>query len=232
MSTWTRRRPLAALGPLLVLLLAGCSADPLNVLILNARASGDKCDFSDVTLYTEGGSLDFRPWVDSNGNPGQTVSYFQVFSWENQMLPSPITVNGQVVDPGGGNDFVGDSIVYSYQYSDPNVVLSPETQNIRAVISAAGTGDNNSVGAQLVQPLASAALNSTLGPSPQTLLVTFQIFGKNGAGVSKNTNKVSFPLTVYKTDTTALTCTNPLKLFTGGCNAPGRDSPVHCVSAN
>ena len=182
MSIRSRSSPLAALGPAVALLLAGCSADPLNVVILNARASGDKCDFADATLYTEGGSVDFSPWTDSNGNSGQTVSYGQIFSWENQMLPSPISVNGQVVDPGGGSDFIADTAVYTYQYTDPNVVLSPETQNLRAVIAAAGTPEKNSVGAQLIQPQAAVALDNTLTATPQTLLVTFQLFGKTGAG--------------------------------------------------
>ncbi|MGZ6139738.1 MAG: hypothetical protein ACXWLA_03645, partial [Myxococcaceae bacterium] len=67
---------------LAVLLLASCSADPLNVIVLNARAPTDKCDFSDATLFVEGGSLDFRPWVDEGGNTGQSVYYGQAFSWE------------------------------------------------------------------------------------------------------------------------------------------------------
>jgi len=232
MSRRPRRLPLAALGPVLAMLITGCSADPLNVLVLNARAPGDKCDFSDATLYQSGGSLDFRPWADASGNAAQTTAYYQVYSWENQMTPLPITVNGQIVDPGAGNDFIGDSVVYTYQYSGPGVTLSQETQNFRAVISAAGDSTKNSVGVELIQPQAAAALNAALTATPQTLLVTFQIFGKTGAGVSKYTNKVSYPLTVYKSDPTTLTCTAPLKLSTGTCNSPGRDSPVHCIPSS
>lgn len=213
--------PLAALATAAALLLAGCSADPLNVIILNARAPGDKCDFSDATLYVERGSLDFRP--------GSSAGYFQAFSWSNQLQSSPISVGGQVVDPGGGNDFIGDSIVYEYQYSDPAVTLSPETENVRAVISAGATADKNFMGASLVQPKAYAALNASLTPAAQTLLVTFQMFGKLAAGGSKHTNKVTFPLTVYKSDTTVLTCGVGFKIFTGPCNSPGRDAPVQCV---
>ncbi len=87
--------------------------------------------------------------------------------------------------PGGGSDFIADSIVYSYQYSDPSVVLASETSNIRAVISAGGTADKNYMGAQLIQPLAASALNASLTPTAQTLLVTFQVFGKTGAGVEQ-----------------------------------------------
>ena len=224
------RRLLAAL------LLASCSADPLNVIITNARAPGDKCDFADATLFVEGGSLDFRPWVDESGSAGQSISFGQAFSWENQMLPLPITVNGQIVDPGGGNDFIADTAVYSYQYSNASVVLGSETQNLRAVISAGGTADKNYMGAQLIQPLAANALNASLTPAGETLLVTFQVFGKTGAGVGKYTNKVSFPLVVYKSGNTPVVCDPaptdggvPTKLYKGPCLEPGRDVPVQCV---
>ena len=230
MSRKSVRLPLAALGTA-ALLLAGCSADPLNIVILNARAPGDKCDYSDATLFVEGGSLDFRPW-DTGTNTGASTFYGQAFSWENQLLPSPITVNGQIVDPGGGSDFIADTIVYTYQYSDPNVVLASETSNIRASISAGGTADKNFMGVQLIQPLASAALDASLTPTAQTLLVTFQVFGKTVAGVSKYTNKASFPLYVYKSDTTTLTCPTGTVLSLGSCLEPGRDSPVHCVKSN
>ena len=219
----TRRLPGAVLGMAAALLLAGCSADPLNVIILNARAPGDKCKFDDATIYVERGSQDFR-----NGY----TYFFQAFSWENQMLPAPISVNGQVVDPGAGNDFIGDTIVYSYQYSDPSVVLSPETQNMRASISAAAEPDKNFMGADLIQPKAAAALNATLTPTPQTLLVTFQMFGKTVAGVGKNTNKVSFPLTVYKSANTPLICNTGFVLSGGPCGIPGRDATVQCIPAS
>ena len=52
-----------------------------------------------------------------------TNRYYQVFSWQNNLQPNPITVGGQVIDPGTGNTFIADSIVYEYQYSDPSVVL-------------------------------------------------------------------------------------------------------------
>ena len=217
------------LGTLALLLLAGCSADPLSVLILNARAPGDKCDFTDATLYSERGSLDLRPYL-VGGAPVVSNTYGQVFSWENQLQPNPISVNGQIVDPGGGNDFIGDTIVYEYQYTDPSVALASETQNVRAVIQAGGDPTKNSVGAQLIQPNAFAAINaSALGAAGQTLLVTFQMFGKLAAGTSKHTNKVSFPLTVYRSSTTPADCAALGQIPNGGaCGVPGRDQIVSC----
>jgi len=228
-----RRIPLPPLA-LLGLLLAACTADPLNVVVLNARAPGDKCDFSDNTKFVEGGSVDFRPYITGTA-PNQVTSvtsfYGQVFAWENNMQAVETTVNGQPVSNGTGNDFIADSVVYEYQYTDPNVVLAPETENVHAVITAGALADNNTVGVSLIQPKASTAIGNSAGidTSAQTLLVTFQIFGKIAAGISKHSNKVSFPIYVYRSDTTALDCGAQGLLLNGGvCGIPGRDQVVAC----
>ena len=229
-----RRIPLPPLA-LLGLLLAACTADPLNVVVLNARAPGDKCDFSDNTKFVEGGSVDFRPYITGTA-PNQVTSvtsfYGQVFAWENNMQAVETTVNGQPVSNGTGNDFIADSVVYEYQYTDPNVVLAPETENVHAVITAGALADNNTVGVSLIQPKASTAIGNSAGidTSAQTLLVTFQIFGKIVAGTSKHTNKVSFPLTVYRSSTTPLDCPSQGLLINGGvCDIPGRDQAISCT---
>jgi hypothetical protein len=163
-----------------------------------------------------------------------TNQYYQVFSWQNNLTSTPVIVNGQVVDPGTGNDFIADSVVYSYQYSDPSVKLADETQNMRAIIRAGGAAKDNSVPAELIQPKAFAAINATtaIDTSPQTLLVTFEYFGSLAAGGSgKNTNKVSFPVTIYRRSTTPVNCsasTPPQALNGGVCGIPGRDQDVGC----
>ena len=228
-----RRIPLLPLA-LLGCLLAACSADPLNIVVLSARAPGDKCDFSDNTKYVEGGSVDFRPYVIGTA-PNQvnvsTGSFGQIFAWENNLQPILLQVNGQTVDNGAGNDFIADSVVYEYQYSDPNVVLATESQNMHAAIAAGAQQDQNTVGADLIQPQASSAIGSstTIDTSAQTLLVTFQIFGKLVAGTPKYTNKVSFPVTVYRSSTTPLDCPSQGLVINGGvCNIPGRDQVISC----
>jgi hypothetical protein len=218
--------PLALLG----LLLAACTADPLNVVVLSARAPGEKCQFDDNTKYVEDGSIDFRPYA-VGGGVAYTGSYGQVFGWENNLQKVETTVNGQPVDNGTGNNFVADSVVYEYQYSDPNVVMpTNETQNIHAVITAGASADNNTVGIALVPPLASAAvLAGGLDSTEKTLRVTFQIFGKLVAGTSKYSNKVSFPIYVYQSDPTVLDCPSQGLVLNGGvCGIPGRDQDVSC----
>jgi len=225
--------PLAgALGLLAVVVLSACSADDLNIVVLSARAPGSSCDFSDDTKYVARGSLDLAPYSISGGTPVVTDQYYQVFSWQNNLTSNPISVNGQVVDPGTGNSFIADTVVYSYQYSDPSVTLANESQNIRAVITAGGKSTDNSVPADLIQPQAFAAINGStaIDTASQTLLVTLQYFGKLAAGGStKNTNKVTFPLTIYRS-AALVDCTGGKVPNGGVCGVPGRDQNVSCVS--
>jgi hypothetical protein len=237
MSPRLTRGQLAALGLLSALLLSACKADDLNIVVLNARAPGSTCEFSDDAKYAARGSLDLTPYyeVDPATNPGvsPTVSrrYYQVFSWENNLTAIPLSVGGQVLDDGSGNNFIADSVVYSYQYSDPSVSLSNETENIRAVIAAGGTAKDNSVPADLLQPNAEAAIEGSAGINgqAQTLLVTLQYFGKLAAGGSKYTNKVTFPLTIYRRSSTAVNCfASSQVLDKGPCGEAGRDQDVLC----
>jgi hypothetical protein len=227
--------PRVALGLLVLALLSACKADDLNIVVLSARAPGTNCDFTDDSKYVSRGSLDLTPYVEGTSTL-VTNQYYQVFSWQNNLTSVPITVNGQVVDPGTGNNFIADSVVYSYQYSDPSVTLANETQNIRAVISAGGNPKDNSVPAELIQPKAFAAINAStaINTSAQTLLVTFQYFGQLAAGGStKYTNKVTFPLTIYRRSTTAVNCAGltPPEVVNGGvCGVPGRDQDVGCTT--
>ena len=214
------------------LLLAGCSAGDLNILVLSARSPGDDCDFKDDSLYVSRGSLDMRPYTEGTST-FVTTRYYQVFSWQNNLQPNPISVGGSTVDPGTGNTFIAETAVYEYQYSDPNVTLATESANMHAVITAGGTAEDNSVPADLIQPQAAAAIegSTAIDSSNQTLLVTFQLLGRLAAGGSKYTNKVTFPLTIYRSSTTPLDCAaGGLILNTGVCGFAGRDQPVSCTT--
>ena len=229
MSPRRSARTAGALALLGAALLSACGADPLNIVVLIARAPGDKCAFDDDTKYVSRGSLDFRPY----GTGQVSNRYYQVFSWQNNLTSVPLIVNGQTVDPATGNSFIADSVTYTYQYSDPSVALGPETANMRAVIPAGGAPKDNSVPADLIQPNAAAAIaaSTAIDTAAQTLVVTFQIFGKLAAGGStKNTNKVSFPLTVYRSSTATLTCPVGEVINGGACGVPGRDAPVSCTT--
>jgi hypothetical protein len=227
-----------------VLALAACSSDPLGVVVLSARAPGDKCDYSDDTLYVSGGSVDFRPYKTGPfGGIAQTTNFFQIFSWENNLQKIPLTVNGQVVDTGSGNDFIADTAVYSYRLSDSSATIPDQIENLHAVAPAGADTTKSDAPANLIQPGAAAILDPVLTPAAKTLLVTFHYEGKTSAGASLHTNDVSFPVYVYKTGTTTLDCFSsgfpnpdggtpiPATLQTGTCGIPGKNADIACIPA-
>ena len=57
------------------------------------------------------------------------------------------------------------------------------------------------------------------------------VFNSMKRGAGKNTNKVSFPLTVYKATPGGVVCPAGFVLAPGSCSEPGRDAPVHCIKA-
>jgi hypothetical protein len=228
----------------IVAALAACSSDQLGVVVLSARAPGDKCDYADDTVYVSSGSVDFRPYKTGPfGGIAQTTNFFQIFSWKNQLQQIPLTVNGQVVDPGGGNDFITDIAVYSYRLSDDSATIPDQIENLHAVAAAGTDTSKSDVPANLIQPGAAAILDPILTPVAKTLLVTFHYEGKTAAGASLHTNDVSFPVFVYKSgDGTALDCFQgvpnpdggspiPTTLQTGTCGIPGKNADIACISA-
>jgi hypothetical protein len=214
----------------------GCSADQFDIFVANARAPGDKCDYPDDSKYVEGGSVDFRPWIPPSGGPAQETAFFsQVFSWQNNLQPTQLVVNGQVVDTGNGSDFVADEAVLSYRFSDSSVVLPDEVENLRAVIPGGATRDKSSVGVGLIGANAAATLDGALNTTSGTLLVNFYLRGKLAAGKATKTNVANFPLLVYKSGTTPVDCNAPLPdggqqtLVEDVCRIPGRNVTVGCV---
>jgi len=238
---WTFFALLGVLG--VVLALAACSSDPLNVVVLSARAPGDKCDYSDDSKYVSSGSVDFRPYkIGPGSGEFQTTNFYQVFSWSSNLQKIPLTVNGQVVDPGSGNDFITDIAVYSYRLSDGSATIPDQIENLHAIAPAGADPTKNSVPANLIQPGAAAILDPILTPVTKTLLVTFHYEGQTTAGASLHTNDVSFPLFVYKSGTTVLDCfqgvPNPdggspitTTLQTGTCGIPGKNADIACIPA-
>jgi len=224
-----RRQSLICAAILLAaVVLAGCHADPSSVVILNARAPGDKCAFDDDTVYVSGGSLDLRPYILSAGGPTfQAQFFYQVFSWQNNLVAVPLVVNGQTVDPGAGNNFIANQVFYSYQWSGAGQTFADEIANTHAVIFAGGTSKDNSIGIELLQPKAAAQLATIATTTPQTLLVTFYVGGNLAGGNGLDTNKVTFPLTIYKSSDTTLDC-SATGAVSSRCGSVGRDAPLTC----
>jgi len=223
----------AYLGPLTlaVLLASGCSAPPdQSIIVSSARAPGLACDFSDSTKYVESGALDLSV-------PPLYQSYYQVFSWENDLQNISVTVNTQITTDTP-NTFIATTIKDNYVMvggtSPPNGLVS-----ITAAILPGATFDTNSVGVYLLTAAAIEAIcggvvgndncpgfQPTAAAPTATLLVTFQIAGSLVGGGAAQTNPVTFPLTLFKGgnfDNATGTCAKGYAPTTTSCLAPGRD---------
>ena len=208
-----RRFSVALLLPAM-LFASACKAPPdQSIIVSSARAPGLACDFSDATKYVEGGLLDVAV-------PAQLQSYFQVFSWENDLQNISVTVTSQITT-ATPNTFIATTIVDNYNLvggkSPPQGLVS-----ISAAITPGALPASNSVGVFLVDQTAIGDIcgtplvfgNATCGGKGQpacavdncpnftggssTLLVTFQIAGALVGGGAAQTNPVTFPVTLFK----------------------------------
>jgi hypothetical protein len=216
-----------------LLMASACSAPPdQSIIVSSARAPGTNCDFSDATKYVEGGALDLSV-------PPLFQSYYQVFSWENDLENISVTVNTQITSETP-NTFIATTIKDNYVMvggtNPPNGLVS-----ITAAITPGATANENSVGVFL---LTNAAVQAICGPvvgndnchgfpagGVETLLVTFQIAGSLVGGGAAQTNPVTFPLTLFKSghfDNATGTCAVGYVAVTTTCDLPGRDIP-YCV---
>lgn len=218
-----------------LLVVCACSAPPdQSIIVSTARAPGAECNFSDATIYVEGGALDVSV-------PRIFQSYLQIFSWQNDLQNISVTVNTQITTETP-NTFIATTIKDSYVLV--NGVNPPDgLVSISASIGPGATFSSNDVGVYL---LTSEAVQSICGSptafdncpgflptaaAPQeTLLVTFQIAGALVGGGAAQTNPVSFPLTLFKGGNVAPdgTCIPPTVPQTTSCGIPGRDIP-YCV---
>jgi hypothetical protein len=217
---------------LATLLGAACTSPPdQSIIVTTARAPGSICDFSDSTLYVEGGALDLSV-------PPLYQSYYQVFGWENDLENISVTVTQQITSETP-NTFIATTI-------EDNYVLVNGTNppaglvSISASIAPGGTPVDNTVGVFL---LTSSAMEAICGPTitatdncpgftvgSATLLVTFQLAGALVGGGATKSNPVTYPLTLFKGGHVAAngTCDPGFVSQTTSCNAPGRDIQ-YCV---
>jgi hypothetical protein len=245
-----------ALMSLVTLFGSQCTSPPdQSIIVTTARAPGDICDFSNATLYVEGGALDVDVYPAFQ-------SYYQVFGWENDLENISVTVTQQITSETP-NTFVATTIEDSYvlesQGPDGGAVVGPNPPpglvSISATIAPGGTPTDNSVGVFLLTQSAMSAIcgpptlhdncpNFPNKPITESILVTFQITGALVGGGATSTNPITFPVTLFKglaPDPTSLTGFKPsFDPFTGACvpgyvtqttscGVPGRDI-AYCVN--
>jgi hypothetical protein len=217
-----------------LLLGSACSAPKdQSIIVTQARAPGTECEFTDATIYVEGGQVDMAAF-------GPASSFYQVFGWENDLQDISVTVGGQQITSNTPNTFIATAIQDSYVLVNGT---NPPTGfvNISATIAPGGTPITNTVGVFLLTTEAAQAICGVpLGTDncpgvpigfSKNLLVTFQLIGTLVGGGSAATNPVTFPITLFNSGNTmpnpASPDTEPWICASGNpqvdtCGVPGR----------
>lgn len=209
------------------LLLGSCTAPPdQSIIVTEARAPGQACDFSDPTKYVEGGAIDLAAF-------GENSTYIQIFGWENDLQNISVSVNGQQITSETTNTFIATSIKLNYQVVGATIPTPPPgVVNVSATIPPGGTPSTNTVGVYLLDQTAAQTIcgppeyvlpdggyaglllpdggltqfqdggtgescpGLPAGSPSVNMLVTFQLSGALVGGGAAQTNPVTFPLTL------------------------------------
>jgi len=158
----------------------------------------------------------YRGSLDLAGN----TRYIAAFDWESVLQPITTTINGDPLASPARNEWVLDHLVFNYS-STPSLSFQAEQLNGYAVQAPGASGSSNWIGLSLLAPQARQTLidHVQVGGSYE-VLVTFQGFGALNSGPQIPTNKVTYPIVVYRSAFTG--CAPPdIQAPTGPCGDPG-----------
>lgn len=185
---------------------SGCAPLDLSVFVEEANFMDEKCAASGDTKLAAG-SLDLGPATAFGSLP----RYIGLFRVRSDLEPNVIQTGDDILAGNSRNEFVATSVTLGYQLAS-GAGLPDAIEPIYFVVLP-GTDD----GTILFNMLNTAAANTLLGSVPlngqDTMLVTFQFEGNvrsasNGL-IHMHTPEVSFPINVYRSNTTIPVCTAP-----------------------
>jgi hypothetical protein len=195
----------------------GCTVpNDSSIRFLNAHqptlgpVQSGACSPSTTAIYR--GSLDLA---------GNTQYYVQ-FDWESNLQQISTLVPPDTIAGPQRNEFVLDHFVFNYS-SMPSLGFQPEQVNAYAVQPPGASGSSNWLGIFLLTPQARRVLLTSIQPGDYVgveLLVTFQVFGALASGQKISSNKVTYPINVYRG--TGVTCAaGDVRAPNGPCGSPG-----------
>lgn len=185
----------------------------LNAHELSLGAATTACTTQAIAVYR--GSLDLAG----------TDRYYVAFDWESNLQQITTILSTQEVIAGPQrNEFVLDHLVFNYS-SMPSLQFQSEQVNAYAVNQVGAVGASNWLGISLITPQARRVLGTAIQPGDLVgveLQVTFQGFGSLASGQKLSTNKVTYPIQVFRSSFPG-TCrvAGDVRAPTGPCGTPG-----------
>jgi hypothetical protein len=168
------------------------------------------CSPQSVAIYR--GSLDLAG----------TDVYFTSFEWESLLQQISTSVPPDTIAGPQRNDFVLDHFVFNYS-STPSYSFQAEQVNAYAILRAGATGSTSWLGISLIAPQARNTLLQNIPAGNYTgveLQVTFQAFGALASGAKVSSNKVTYPILVYRSGFPGC-AVGDIQAPSGPCGAPG-----------
>jgi hypothetical protein len=197
----------------------GCAVpNDSSIRFLNAHqfslggAATAACTTQNVAIY--------RGTLDLAGND----RYYVAFDWESNLQAITTVLSTQEVVAGPQrNEFVLDHFVFTYS-STPSLPFQTEQVNAYAVNMVGASGASNWLGISLLTPQARQVLRDRLQPGDLAgveLQVTFQAFGTLASGQKLSSNKVTYPIQVFRSSFASCRVAGDIRAPTGPCGAPG-----------
>lgn len=176
----------------------------LNAHTLSSTTSGGACTANTVGIFH--GSLDL------SGN----TRYVLQFDVESTYQAIVTTVPPDTVASQSRNEFIGKRIIFTYS-STPSLPFMPEQLDMYWVVQP-NSSTGNWLQLNMLAPLARQVLIDQIqvGQSVE-LLVQFQVFGELASGQKTSTNKVSYPIRVFKSGFTTCRTPGDVRAPTGPC---------------
>ncbi len=211
----------------LVLGQAGCVANQGDAAVrfLDSRAltfeEGVGCTPSDDFVRSSGS-------LDLSGSP----NYLLAMSVETNNSVQSITINQEEFSGQGLSDITLNEIVYSYQFEpiagSPSVTLPADEEDRAPIYRVLRPGTNpeesyvfmSAFGPKLVEALRTAFTSPT---QRGTVFATLKARGKLSGGQTVESNKFTFPITVYASGYPY--CPEADWIPNGSCQRPGQDAP-------
>jgi hypothetical protein len=162
----------------------------------------------------------YRGTLDLAGND----RYYVAFDWESnlQAITTVLSTQETIAGPQR-NEFVLDHFVFTYS-STPSLPFPTEQVNAYAVNMIGASGASNWLGISLLTPQARQLLRDSLQPGDFAgveLQVTFQAFGSLASGQKLSSNKVTYPIQVFRSSFSSCRVAGDVRAPTGPCGTPG-----------
>lgn len=209
---------------------AGCADDLRPIQLRNPSTLDKDCVVSNDKVSLYAGSLDVA--LADLGYPLENLRYVLSFNVASLLETPGTTVNGTAVADPTRNNFVAEEIELSYT-SQPAHAFAAETVPAYFVIPAASEDSQMTI--NLVTPRALQAAKDLVDATgaPVTLIASFKLKGKLVSGQSAESNSVSFPITIYKSQFAGCPAGTTLAA-NGPCGGPGGQdgAPLTCDAAS